>query len=471
MPKQFANNCNHLLILDESVPQIATRSRFYHLQPIGTGTAMSECLTSYICRLALAHSVSVGNLFEYTLVPELKKDYLKTPETLGPASKLNSSFRNQIKNITGTGKVARDWVEILEKLTLRKDLSNLTLLKMAEILSRYYTTRKFQAWCPTCLEEMQNSGSEIYYPLLWSLLDFKICHIHKTALIDKCLNCFRQSLPLQKKSMLGFCSGCGIWLGISQINFPQQSSNQFSEKELEWNLFVSKEIGKLISFISKSTTKAFTTPPSESIKLCVEQATDGVISPFSRLIQTHLITFYGWLVGKQKPRLKDVLKICYCLNLTLLDFFDQPDTIKIREQEIREWIGIDRKAPRPTPQPFNREQVRSKLKKFINNYPPLSLSEVCRRIGYDRGVIVKSFPEIQDRIKSNYNEYQKQLCENRKKALEEEIRLAVQKIEANGSFVSAGRVAKFLNKPSYKNRRDVARIVFNVRQISKTIKN
>lgn len=265
--------------------------------------------------------------------------------------------------------------------------------------------------------------------------------------------------------------GCGIWLGISQINFPQQSSNQFSEKELEWNLFVSKEIGKLISFISKSTTKAFTTPPSESIKLCVEQATDGVISPFSRLIQTHLITFYGWLVGKQKPRLKDVLKICYCLNLTLLDFFDQPDTIKIREQEIREWIGIDRKAPRPTPQPFNREQVRSKLKKFINNYPPLSLSEVCRRIGYDRGVIVKSFPEIQDRIKSNYNEYQKQLCENRKKALEEEIRLAVQKIEANGSFVSAGRVAKFLNKPSYKNRRDVARIVFNVRQISKTIKN
>lgn len=466
----FPNNFDYLPILDESVPKIPVRSRFYHLQPLGIGTPMSECLTSYICRLAAAHSVSVGNLFEYALVPKLKKDYLKTPGRLGPAAKLNSSFRNQIKNINGTGKTARDWVDILERLTLRKDLSNLTFLKMSEVLSRYYTTRKFQAWCPTCLEEMQNSGSEIYYPLLWSLLDVKVCHIHQIPLVDICSDCSRQSLPLLKKVRLGFCSRCRIWLGTSQNNSPQQSSTQFSEKEFQWNLFVSEETGKLIAFISNPTAKSFTVPPSQSIKLCVEQATNGGVTAFSSLIQTHLMTFYGWFMGRQKPRLKDILKICYCLNLTLLDFFNHPETIKTKELKIREWIGIDKKPPRPTPQPFDHNKIKTKLKKYIKIHPPLSMAQVARKIGYDRAMLGWAFPDLKNKIRSNYNEYQKFVCEVRRNKLEKEIKSAVHELEEKGEFVSTKRVARFLNKPSYEGRRDVAQIVFNTRKNGKLTK-
>lgn len=456
-------------ILDESIPKIPVRSRYYHLQPLGLGTAMSECLTSYICRLASAHSVSVGNLFEFSLVPELKKDYLKASDGFGPASKLRGGYKNQIKNINGIGKTSQEWHNMLEKITLRNDLICLTFLKMSQVLSRRYVNRGFQAWCSFCLEEMKTSNSEIYYPLIWTLLDVKVCYIHQTLLIDICPHCSKQFYPLASRTSLGFCSRCKLWLGNSQNKSPQ-SLTQLTEEELKWNLFVSKETSELIALISNPTTEPFTASPAETIRLCVQQVTDGKITPFSQLIKTHLATFYGWYKGKQKPRLKDILKICYCLNLTILDFLTHPEILKTKEIEIREWLGIDIKPPRQSPIPFDKELVKSKLKKYINIYPPVSMAEVCRKIGYDKGLVVTAFPEINDQIKKKYYEYRKSVAKNKRNELEREIKFAVGELEKRGEFVSARRVAKFLNKPNYLNRRDVAQIILNTRTMGKVLK-
>jgi len=45
-----------------AAPALPPRSRLYSLAPIGVGTAFVEGLTSYVSRLAAAHSVSVGDL-------------------------------------------------------------------------------------------------------------------------------------------------------------------------------------------------------------------------------------------------------------------------------------------------------------------------------------------------------------------------------------------------------------------------
>lgn len=220
------------------------------------------------------------------------------------------------------------------------------------------------------------------------------------------------------------------------------------------------------------TTESFTNSPSKIIKLCVDRATDGGITPFSRLIQTPLATFYGWYQGRrEKPRLKDVLKICHCLNLTLLDFFIQPEICKTKEIKTREWIGIAKNPPRPTPRTFDRKRLKSKLKKYITMHPPLSLAEISREIGCDKAVLRRAFPDIRYQIKSNYNKYQKLICETRRNELEQEIKSAVYALEEIGEYVSTKRVAIFLNKPSYEGRRDVAQIVFNTRKIGKPLKN
>jgi hypothetical protein len=302
------------------------------------------------------------------------------------------------------------------------------------------------------------------------LVDVQVCYIHQTPLFDICPSCLQQSLPLLKKVKLGFCSRCRLWLGSSQNQVLPPSAN-FSEKELEWNLFVSEEISKLIAFISNLSTKALTNASSQTIKLCVESTFSGNISAFARLIETPLPTFHGWYQGREKPRLKDILKICYCLNLTLLDFFTQPEICKTKEIKTREWLGIDKKPPRPTPRPFDSKRIKSKLKKYINIYPPLSMAQVCREIGYDKVVLGRAVPDIKGKIKSNYDEYKKLICETRRKELEKEIKSAVYMLEEKGAFVSTKRVAMFLNKPSYEGRRDVAQIVFASRKIGKPLKN
>ncbi|MGC2236560.1 MAG: TniQ family protein [Pyrinomonadaceae bacterium] len=453
-------------VTNESIPEMPIRSRFYHLQPLEMGTPMSECLTSYICRLATAHSVSVGNLFEYALVPRLKKDYLKTSTDLGPASKLLGTYRNQIKNINGIGKIAGEWVNVLESMTLRNELSSLTFLKMSKVLSRWYVNHNFQAWCPLCLEEMKNANSQFYYPLLWSLADIKICHIHETPLLDTCPNCSKQFLPLLRKVSIGFCSRCGFWLGMSK-EFKSKFSIQLSKKEIKWNLFVSQEIGKLIAVISNPGTTSFTNATFQTIKQCVKIATNGGISPFARLIEIPLITFYGWYKGTVKPHLIDILRICYCLNLTLLEFFTQPEIIRTKEIKVKEWLGVDNKSSRPSPRPFNPQLIKPKLEKYLSVYPPLSMTQISREIGYDKLMLVQAFPEINHKIKSNYNKHQKLICEARRNKLEEEIKSAVYKLEEKGEFVSARRIAKFLNKPNYAGRRDVAQIIFKTRKIGK----
>src|SRR5436305_2454272 len=47
---------------DSVKPLIPSRSRLYHLEPIGIGTPYVESLTSYINRLARAHCVLSGKL-------------------------------------------------------------------------------------------------------------------------------------------------------------------------------------------------------------------------------------------------------------------------------------------------------------------------------------------------------------------------------------------------------------------------
>src|SRR5215213_851796 len=112
-------------------------------------------------------------------------------------------------------------------------------------------------------------------------------------------------------------------------------------------------------------------------------------------------------------------------------------------------LGIGKKPSRPTPRPFDRKQIKSKLEKYINIHPPLSTTQVGLKIGYDKAVLGQAFPDIKDKIKSNYNEYQKLICETRRNELKQEIKSAVHELEEKGEFVSTKRVANFLNKANY----------------------
>jgi len=129
---------------------IPSRSRLYSLEPIGIGTPETESLTSYVSRLAEAHSVRVRELVVHELLPSLGRSHLADARN---ANLLTAFWRNETRALNGTQTLARNLVKALEALTGRRDLRFLTLLTWNEVLPRRHRQKPTRAWCPSCFAE------------------------------------------------------------------------------------------------------------------------------------------------------------------------------------------------------------------------------------------------------------------------------------------------------------------------------
>src|SRR6266699_5542812 len=105
-----------------SLTDFPTRSKLYRLAHIGINSPLVESLTSYLCRLAYEHHVTVGTLIQYTIAPIIGKQYIA-----GCQSRGISSFLRYAGPINGNGIMASTWVCALESLTTRPGLALLTL--------------------------------------------------------------------------------------------------------------------------------------------------------------------------------------------------------------------------------------------------------------------------------------------------------------------------------------------------------
>ena len=208
MTQLFEKNASILPIWDMSIPEIPPRSRFYNLAPIGLRSSLVESLTSYICRLSYEHHVEVGTLIQRSIASVLDKHYIADSQSRGV-----SSFLRSASPINGNGSMASDWVRALEELTLRVDLSLLTLIVGANALSQRDLLQPVQHWCPVCYEIWRRQGAIIYEPLLWAINGITVCAEHCEPLERCCPHC-SSSLPwLTWRSRPGYCSSCGGWLG------------------------------------------------------------------------------------------------------------------------------------------------------------------------------------------------------------------------------------------------------------------
>lgn len=194
-------------IYDSEVIAISS-SRLYNLEPIGQQTEMVEGLSSYLIRLAEAHSVTLGVLVSKKIAPAQNKQYL-----LKSASEGGNGFYNAGHELNGLGNLAEDWAQTLNILTERNDLENLTLVRLNEWLPDRGVLRTNLAWCPACLEEWKMSQSEIYEPLLWNFQSVTHCINHKTLLTTECPNCKKMIQILSRKRRIGYCPNCCAWLG------------------------------------------------------------------------------------------------------------------------------------------------------------------------------------------------------------------------------------------------------------------
>ena len=426
---------------------LPTRSRLYNLEPIGIGTGLVECLTSYTSRLADSHCVSPAVLLGRTLAPLMGKKYwLQGGARLGTrGSALGNSFSEHTKAINSTGVIAKDWVTVLESLTLRNDLALLTTLPWGEVFTQRNLLRPNKSWCPSCYEEWRINDQPIYEPLLWTFRDVEVCPKHRRRLSHQCQFCGRRLPWLTRCAQPGYCSTCGEWLGTS---FHESSTEiAIPDNELEWQIWVAKNLEEMIM-----AAHHLPSPPKErtakSISLCINQASEGIMNRFACLIGKRKSTVWGWQHGKTQIPIDDLLRICCLLGVSLVDFL-YAEFLTSKEVElnpVRVFVsGIT--TTRRTPKPFDRETTERALRTMLKDHPPLPMKDVARRLNISKRILYKHLPDLCKTISARNAKHRQVYYEKIRSQSEKQIRNVESKLSASGVYPSRRRVAASIIRP------------------------
>ncbi|MBH8578329.1 TniQ family protein [Nostocaceae cyanobacterium CENA369] len=422
-------------------PSTPLRSRLYHIEPIGIGTSLVESLTSYIARLAEAHCLFPGVLLERELAPILNKAYGST--NLDKIYPFTGA-------LNGTGVMAADLIQAIQKLTLSNNLQFLTLITWSKVFPFRNLLCSARAWCPYCYQDNYIKSQIVYEPLLWSLNVVKICLHHKQKLYYNCHHCHQKNYVLAWKSRPGYCSKCLRWLGLP---FDAQLSDRkdSNEDELKFEIWTAKTVGDLLA---KSPYLTFA-PLKENIakSLCayVSKVAEGNIAEFARQLQIPRNTVWLWCKGQNLPSINTLLYICYCLKISLLDFFKLEEDLVNSPQSLRLPVPQMKSSRRLAIKRFDADKVKQNLEAVLESHecPAPSMEEVARRLKCDRRTILRHFPDLCHAISARYLNAKKATFEQNIEQSCKEIRYITQKLHNQGIYPSEKRVSEQMTMPGY----------------------
>lgn len=420
-------------------------SRLYHLEPIGIGTPFVESLTSYISRLATAHSVLLRTLVTDEILPHLNRTHLYQEGQ--PVYDHLTTFWKRSAMLNGTCSTAASWVNTIEQLTQRNDLRFLTMLTFANVLSWRNLVRPTQAWCPLCYEEWSRSGQEIYQPLIWQLSVIYDCPQHNVPLHLQCpyKDCRRLLPPLASRFQPGYCIHCYRWLGYSAILEDCQPT---ARNERERQIWMQQTVGEMLAAVQSSLSIASQEAFATIISVHVNKVMEGNYSEFARRVQFHRRTVWEWARGRQIPQLDALLQICSYFGTTPIHLLTS-NTYEV-EQVQKNTMGnkLATGQPRRQFRRFETEKLRDALEQVLQNeeYPPLSMREVSQRLNYDQSHLRAHFSDLCQAISAGYLSYQQEQCQRRLREVNAKVQQTAEVLQKQGCSSSERQVGKMIGK-------------------------
>lgn len=425
-------------------------SRLYHLEPIGVGSSLVESITSYVTRLAAAHCVHPHMLVTKELLPVLNISYLY--QNNRPVYTRLTAFWKDSMALNGTTTITSSVVQALEQLTWRQDLRLLTMLPFAEVLSYRGLIRRSRAWCPMCYEEWRETGQVIYDPLLWALESIEICPPHGRRLEQHCPNpaCGSTQFQLTPRGQPGYCVRCNRWLGRLARNVEEHPLEQ-EDEEWQWQQWVGNAVGELLS-----VAPSFSVPPPRDriatvISMYLERRAGGSVRMLARQLQVHGKTVWEWLQGQQIPQLGTLVQVCAHLGISLSCLL-AGDTEPV--DAIQGNISLQPLPAKAPKRQFRKmdsqilQRLQSALEAIVRNpeNPPLSMSDVGKRLGYDPSYLFKYFPNLCKEISAQYLDCQTKKGVERLQRVCDEVRHAAYTLHTRGHYPSQRQIEKFFGR-------------------------
>lgn len=170
-------------------------TQLFALLPQEIGTGRVESLTSYVRRLAAAHTVSPCTLLRQFVLAPRRSAYRQRHLVFEPSRATES--------LNGTGAGPTLVLTALENLTGVRHLERTTIAALSSGIQFRQSFRTHRAWCPECL-----NCQEPFDRLVWALSISHRCVLHRVLLVDRCKRCGRQHRPLDPRATPRACPFC-----------------------------------------------------------------------------------------------------------------------------------------------------------------------------------------------------------------------------------------------------------------------
>ena len=226
---------------------------------------------------------------------------------------------------------------------------------------------------------------------------------------------------------------------------------ELSKGELDRSLWISNAVGELIACSREDASAIEKNNIAKAIRETIDITHQGNIASFAKSFKLPKNTVWMWYQGKSIPKLKFILNICYCLDISLLSFLELEPTVfeslEIDFQKLPNKGDVQRVSPKN----FNPQKIENALQQILNSQhiPPPTMKEVAKRLGFDRRIISEHCPELCKAISAKYRRYQNQIRAIKIDECCQEVRQAVNTLIEKGEYPSEARVSRLISQPGY----------------------
>jgi transcriptional regulator with XRE-family HTH domain len=277
------------------------------------------------------------------------------------------------------------------------------------------------------------------------LKSVSVCLKHQQYLQQVCPHCHCSNLPLAWNSRPGHCYKCLKWLGSSSVN----EQTFIPESELIWRTWITETVGELIAATSSLHIPLDKQQVARLLKNYVNITAGGNIAEFSRQIQMPRNTVWLWCEGKNQPQLEALLKLCYCLNISLLSLLTQQAN-ETQLSPLQPPIAT-KVTSRAEAKSLDLVMLAGMLQDILLNHecPPPSMGAVAKRLKLNRRTILGHFPEMCHAISAKYIFYRRAKKLSTIEQCRQEVRQAVINLYNQNIYPSEARISKLLTKPGF----------------------
>lgn len=368
----------------------------------GSGTAEVEGLSSYLCRLAIAHDVSVGVLMRncYDWFYRRNGEPLPLPNlTRNPGSLAQYVRPNDL---------TRSLLEVLTAASGQPNLRSGTFMCFDGSLQRCMKTfHRSMRWCPACLAEAEQVGTEPYLKLYWSLAAFTHCTLHGVPLEHLCPHCQVRQDGFGERSSCARCAGCEGPLTVAASSSPPPDS---------WRV----EGADLMELLDRIGCEHALRFPHDGVRKLLQAQFDKAweLDQCSRLWKAIPRDQYlAVLFGQVPITLMTVRRLAYRLGVPLLDLL-QGSLQQTTGVLDASWTAQLPKTMRPKRRAARHDRKRlltgiTKALAFSDTKAPLSLIEVARNLKVTTGCLRYHFPTQAKAILDRYSAWRQSELERK----------------------------------------------------------